>query len=566
MLLQKSPPLGRSIPPDTPHSIVHSLPEWKDNTDFAVSKKELFDILEATYPRFVLHPLVKELVNLIKRASGISEHQECLLFNSRRAAEACRTFIGRYFPETASELDVRCVSELAFGPHSDQIFAVIYPKDQDEKAMKFWTFTGEGISSRLAEVCLRRTQGITTVDLGLPPTRGHFFSEYYFHHRPLTDPSKAKDAIRTRFAGVLDDTGRNVRGVPMTSQTDVYLYPSGMSAVWNAHQLIAETIAKRRGLEGIKTAHINVLYVDSYKLLDLTTSGYHFFSTQTSDDLETLLSTSSVEHPAILGIFTDFPSNPNLQSADLPRLRALADKYEIPLVIDETVGCHLNVQVAPYADLIVGSLTKVFSGLSNVLGGALMLNPCSRFYRDWKQYLESTYEDIYFGNDALVMEVNSRGMEERVAVMNHNAEALGDMLYAQSAAVGRSGHIVQEVFYPKYKDRENYERCWRGDAVSFRPGYGSLMSVSFTSLRAAKAFYSSLPCYKGPSLGAVCTLATPFTAIAFPPEKSGWAKEHDLDETLVRISVGMEDLSSLLAGFSFALDQAEKSEKSATRL
>lgn len=61
MLLQISPPLARAIPPDTPHSIVHSLPEWKDNIDFAVSKKELFDALEATYPRFVLHPLVREV-------------------------------------------------------------------------------------------------------------------------------------------------------------------------------------------------------------------------------------------------------------------------------------------------------------------------------------------------------------------------------------------------------------------------------------------------------------------------------------------------------------------------
>lgn len=72
---------------------------------------------------------------------------------------------------------------------------------------------------------------------------------------------------------------------------------------------------------------------------------------------------------AILGIFTDFPGNPHLRSADLPRLRALADEYNIPLIIDETVGCHLNVSVLQYADVVVASLTKIFSGFSNVLGG-----------------------------------------------------------------------------------------------------------------------------------------------------------------------------------------------------
>ncbi|KIK57870.1 hypothetical protein GYMLUDRAFT_228442 [Collybiopsis luxurians FD-317 M1] len=563
MLLQESPPLAHAIPPNTPHSIVHSLPEWNDNTDFAVSKKELFDALEATYPRFVLHPRVKELVGFIKRSSGISEDEECQLYPSLRAAETCRAFIARYFPQDTSKIDVRSITKLALAPCSQQIFAVIYPKEQDEKAMKFWTFAGEGISSRLAEACLRRIQGSQCDDLGLPPLQGHIFSDYYTQRKPLRDVVQAKDAIRKRFAGVLDEQGRNIRGVPTISHTDVYIYPSGMSAVWNAHLILRGTIGQRKSMESIKTAHVNILYVDSYKLLDLTSPGYYFFTTNTTDDLEKLLATGSAECPAVLGIFTDFPANPNLQSANLPHLRALADKYGIPLVIDETVGSHLNIQVLPYADLVISSLTKMFSGLANVLGGALMLNANSRFYKDWKQYLDATYEDIYFETDALVMEMNSRGMEERVAAMNRNAEALSDMFYAQSVASGNvgSGHIIKEVFYPKYQDRENYEQCWRsgtGDISSCKPGYGSLMSVSFTSLEVAKVFYSTLPCGKGPSLGAVVTLVTPFTAIAFPPEKKAWVKEHYLDETLVRISVGMEDRSSLLNGFALALKKAEE--------
>jgi cystathionine gamma-synthase len=111
-----------------------------------------------------------------------------------------------------------------------------------------------------------------------------------------------------------------------------------------------------------------------------------------------------------------------------------------------------------------------------------------------------------------------------------------------------------------------------------QPGYGSLLSVTFTSLEVAKVFYSALPCYKGPSLGAVFTLAIPFTVAAFPPEKMAWVKEHHLDQTLVsskfsffgiesglllllsqvRIGVGMEELSSLLNGVTLALKKAEE--------
>ena len=117
----------------------------------------------------------------------------------------------------------------------------------------------------------------------------------------------------------------------------------------------------------------SIIYVDSYAFLGLSSPGYQIFSNDSGgiDDLEQFLKKNSRPgHPAILALFTDFPGNPNLRSADLPRLRALADLYHFPIIIDETVGHHLNVQVLPFADIVVGSLTKIFSGLANVLGGA----------------------------------------------------------------------------------------------------------------------------------------------------------------------------------------------------
>ena len=78
---------------------------------------------------------------------------------------------------------------------------------------------------------------------------------------------------------------------------------------------------------------------------------------------------SSPGTPPALALFTEFPSNPLLRCADLPRLRALADKYDFLIVIDETLGNVVNVEVLPYADVVVSSLSKVFSGDSNVMGG-----------------------------------------------------------------------------------------------------------------------------------------------------------------------------------------------------
>lgn len=50
-------------------------------------------------------------------------------------------------------------------------------------------------------------------------------------------------------------------------------------------------------------------------------------------------------------------------------IRRLADKYNFAVVVDETIGNLMNVNVLPHVDVVVSSLTKVFSGASNVMGG-----------------------------------------------------------------------------------------------------------------------------------------------------------------------------------------------------
>lgn len=169
--------------------------------------------------------------------------------------------------------------------------------------------------------------------------------------------------------------------------------------------------------------------------------------------------------------------------------------------------------------------------------GRLMLNPTSPFYTEFKKHLVETYEDNYFGSDALVMEINSRGIEERIASTNRNTEALADMLYVRSAVAGAKNTVVKEVFYPKYQSRENYDCCRNTIAVEAGLtdiGYGGVLSVTFTSLEAAKVFHDSLECYKGPNFGTVVTLATPFVALAFQDEGwMQWARDHDLEESLV---------------------------------
>lgn len=125
-------------------------------------------------------------------------------------------------------------------------------------------------------------------------------------------------------------------------------------------------------------------YTDTLKILQKWGPGCDFFGHGLDSDfasLEELLSTRRARHRAnpqssdpedkpILSLFCEFPSNPLLRSPNLHRLRKLADKYEFYIVIDETVGGFANVECLPFADIVVSSLTKIFSGDSNVMGGS----------------------------------------------------------------------------------------------------------------------------------------------------------------------------------------------------
>jgi cystathionine gamma-synthase len=109
-------------------------------------------------------------------------------------------------------------------------------------------------------------------------------------------------------------------------------------------------------------------YIDTLKILEKFGPGCLFYghgSDEELDEFEERLKSGE----RYLALFCEFPGNPLLTSPNLARIRSLADEYDFRVVVDETIGNFLNVNVLPYADVMVSSLTKIFSGDSNVMGG-----------------------------------------------------------------------------------------------------------------------------------------------------------------------------------------------------
>ena len=183
----------------------------------------------------------------------------------------------------------------------------------------------------------------------------------------------------------------------------------------------------------------------------------------------------------------------------------------------------------------------------------MVLNPRGKYF-DQLTKAKSTLndQDTYLGEDAVTLEHNSRNLTERNKIMDANAELIVDYLHASKSPA------ISKILYPKYsRDVDNFEECRREGAT----GYGCLFSVILSSVEAARAFLDNLPAEKGPSLGTNFTISIPFgLPWRLIPEVKEWATKSEIDipESLVRVSVGLEDGELLRKGIERALGEAEK--------
>ncbi|EJD47016.1 PLP-dependent transferase [Auricularia subglabra TFB-10046 SS5] len=523
--------LGEPIPAGSHHSLSVSLPEWRDNVGYQEAEPRVMNLLRTGYPRFVIHESVKELSEIILQRAG-RPGERALPFPSRKVASAFKAFCG-----DATRILALDIGDAPSGTDIN-LHVVLFPEDVLPRAKAFWQHTGWGISSRLADFCRARlrspnAQAVDASTLAVCP-----------------NAQGAKRVLRERIAGAVkrEHPGSALRGHVDVSSDDVFLYPSGMSAIWAAHQLV---LAVRPAAKSVCFGHVSFHRSPPAHVLTKWGPGCQFFGEGDSADmkaLEMLLAatrSANPSEPPVLAIFCETPSNPLLRSVDVERFRMLADQYDALLVIDETIGNFVNVDVLPVADILVTSLTKVFSGAQNVMGGSLVLNPNGRHYTALLSSLEGSFEDLYWPEDALEMERNSRDFATRVYKINANAEALADFLLSSDSAA------LKHVFYPKWETRQLFDALRRPGG-----GFGGLLSITFAADAAAHAFYDALRCHKGPSLGTNFTLACPYTILAHYAERE-WAARYGVEEGLVRISVGLEPVEELLDICRVAVDAAE---------
>ena len=131
---------------------------------------------------------------------------------------------------------------------------------------------------------------------------------------------------------------------------DVYLYPSGMSAISKSLQM-AQLLNP-----GVRSVQFGFPYLDALKVQTVFGPGALFFPQGDEKDLDEL--EVRLQHERFSAVLVEFPGNPLLSLPNLPRLSALLRRHSIPLIVDDTVASFANVNTFPYADIVTSSLTK----------------------------------------------------------------------------------------------------------------------------------------------------------------------------------------------------------------
>ncbi|CCE92814.1 cystathionine gamma-synthase TDEL_0E05710 [Torulaspora delbrueckii] len=544
---------GKPLPSNLDYAVSFGIPTWDSAIGYVEKNPDVISKMDTGYPRYFPQPPIQKLCNHFIKKFGC-DSESCRPFPSYNLAKKCLEFV-KSIPGSTAHLEVETFQLVADGKSPKQrlvvtIAAVLASGDDFDVVREYWKLRGECVSSRLAESL---HQLLTAPDSRRQEAEAKFFLAN-------EEGNHAKKLIKQRIVdNHCNPFGSNSNGeeLVLNPDTDAYLVSSGMSSIFTARDILSFWEEKRASKHSLgkksqlcKTAAVFGFPFKDTKVIMEKFGHCQFFGVGDSKDVAELKKYLDTSDHRILAAFVETPSNPLLNMPDLTGLRKLANEYGFFIVIDDTIG-GLNVDILPYADIVCTSLTKLFNGSSNVMGGSLILNPKSSLYSSARAFVESDgFEDLLWCEDAKVLEINSRDFEDRTVRANKNTERLLSELILVN-----EGKVFKKIYYPTVSSEETFKNY---EAVRNKlGGYGCMFSMAFYSEEDSKAFYDSLKVFKGPSNGTNFTLACPYVQLAHRFELEEVSK-FGADPNLIRVSVGLEDSQWLLDVFSDAINMLER--------
>ena len=498
-------PLGCRIP-DRLHAVSCSLPTLRDLIGYEEKNPAVVRHIAQGYPRFVLHPCLRRLADELVRRHGLAGRTLWLTASARSAGALAARLIA--VPACRGAAIVPFAAE---GLHG-----VIHPESPDlfTEAKTYLQNTGMFLGSREAEDALVR---LGVLDAAEPETLW---------------PADARAEINRVLR----------RALPGSDEADRFLACSGMNAVYAAFRAVSELQAARGRTIWVQ---LGWLYRDTTALLRrfVPDPAHDYVYLPDVNDSAALERLFAERGNRIAGVLTETPTNPLIQTPDVPALAALVRRHGARLVLDPSIASLFCVNVLPHADIVVNSLTKFAGSDGDILAGLVVVNPSAPDAGALRPLIARTLEPVY-PRDLARLAAEIGDCERLMAQLNDATPRVAAFLESHPK-VGR----VYWTLAPE--SRAHYRTIARApDAV------GGMLS--FTLKTPLAPFYDAVRLPKGPSFGMKRTLISPFMYIAhydLVKDAAGRAElaASGIDPDLLRLSIGTEPVDDIIATLAEAL-------------
>ena len=291
---------------------------------------------------------------------------------------------------------------------------------------------------------------------------------------------------------------------------------------------------------GDEVISTNDLYGGSYRIFTKIFENYgikfHFTGMENAANIEQYITKKTKL------IWVETPTNPMMNIIDIAAVSAVAKKHSILLAVDNTFATpYLQNPLDLGADIVMHSATKYLGGHSDVVMGALVVN--DKALADKLYFIQNSCGAVCGPMDSFLVLRGIKTLHVRMQRHCENGKAVAEYLAKHPK--------IEKVYWPGFENHPNHEIAKKqmkdfGGMVSFVTK-GNNIKDAFKILENLKLFTLA------ESLGGVESLSGHPASMTHASIPKAEREKTGVVDSLIRLSVGIEDIDDLLADLDQAL-------------
>lgn len=291
---------------------------------------------------------------------------------------------------------------------------------------------------------------------------------------------------------------------------------------------------------GDEVLSINDLYGGTYRLFTTLFEGFglkfNFIGMENTNHI-----TDQITDKTKM-IWIETPTNPMMSIVDIEAIAKIAQENNLLLIIDNTFASpYLQTPLDLGADIVMHSATKYLGGHSDVVLGALVVK--DNELADKLYFIQNSSGAVAGPQDSYLVLRGIKTLHLRMQRHSENGRAVAEYLNQHAK--------IDKVYWPGLEDHPNHDI-----AKKQMRDFGGMLSFKTKndSMKEAVSFVENIKVFTlAESLGGVESLAghpATMTHAAIPKEER---EKVGVTDSLIRLSVGVEDKDDLLADLEHAL-------------